>query len=386
VTTTFVAHDPQRQELADAVRKLAGDFGHRAFADSARRGENAPELWKALAAAGYLGVSIPEEYGGGGGGIEDLAIVLEELSAQGCPIMLFPVLAVCASVLVRHASPGQKQAWLPGLADGSCWLSFGITEPDAGTNSHAIATRAERVGGGWRLSGTKYYITGADLADGFLVVARTGGDAQTGRSQLTLFLVPADSPGISKTHIATELTSPDKQFMLHFDDVALPADAVVGAEGEGLRLAFSGLNPERIVVAGMCNGLARYALDRAAEYARARTVWGAPTGTHQAVAHPLAECYAQLQLARLATQRAAFLYDHGHDASEASNVAKLAAADVAADAMDHAIQVHGGNGISREYGLADLWFIARVQKIAPVSREMILNYLAQHKLGLPKSY
>jgi alkylation response protein AidB-like acyl-CoA dehydrogenase len=386
LTTTFVAHDDERQALADAVAQLARDFGHQAFAESARRGENAPELWKALGEAGYLGVSIPEEYGGGGGGIEDLAIVLEELSAQGCPVMLFPVLAVCASVLARHGSHAQKQAWLPGLADGSRWLSFGITEPDAGTNSHAITTRAARTADGWRLTGTKYYITGADLADGFLVVARTGADPATGRSQLTLFLVPAHSPGITKTHIETELTSPDKQFMLHFDDVVLDADAVVGAEGAGLRLAFSGLNPERIVVAGMCNGLARYALERAAGYVRQRTVWGVPTGTHQAVAHPLAESYAQLQLARLATQRAAVLFDSDQDAGEASNLAKLAAADVAVEAMDRAIQVHGGNGISREYGLADLWFIARVQKIAPVSREMILNYLAQHKLGLPKSY
>lgn len=384
--TTFVERDAALDTLAESVRRIARNYGHAAFADSARRGEDAPELWKALAAAGYLGVSIPEEFGGGGGGVEELALVIEELSSEGCPVMLFPVLAVTASVLSAHGSPEQKAAWLPGLADGSRWLSFAITEPDAGTNSFAVTTTARREGDRWVLRGSKYYITGADRADGFLVVARTGTDDATGRHLLSLFLVPADANGIEMTHIPTELTSPEKQFVLHFDEVPLDAGALVGEEGHGLRLAFSGLNPERVIVASLCNGIARYALRRAAEYVRDRNVWGRPTGTHQAVAHPLAEAYARTELARLATQRAARLYDDGQDAGEASNLAKLAAADVAVDALDRAIQVHGGNGISREYGLADLWFIARVQKIVPVSREMILNYFAQHKLGLPKSY
>jgi len=179
---------------------------------------------------------------------------------------------------------------------------------------------------------------------------------------------------------------PEKQFTTFFDDVPVERVGLVGAEGEGLKQVFAGLNPERVAAACMANGIARYALARGAQYAKERTVWKAPIGSHQGVAHPLAKAYIDVELARLMTMRAAAMTDAGEDAAEASNIAKFAAGDAAVQALDQAIQIHGGNGLSNEFGLSDLWFTARMFKTAPVSREMVLNHVARHSLGLPKSY
>ncbi|WP_235201258.1 acyl-CoA dehydrogenase family protein [Microbacterium sp. CH12i] len=166
----------------------------------------------------------------------------------------------------------------------------------------------------------------------------------------------------------------------------MPSTGLLGEVNDGLRQIFFGLNPERIMSAATSNGIGRFALDRGARYAKERQVWGAPIGTHQGLAHPLAESYVHVELARLMTSKAAWMYDNGLDAGEASNMAKFAAADASVEALDRAIQIHGGNGMSTEYGLADAWGFARVLKIAPVSREMVLNYISQHSLGLPRSY
>ena len=199
--------------------------------------------------------------------------------------------------------------------------------------------------------------------------------------------MPANAPGISRTPIETALHVPETSFTMHFDDVEMGPGALVGTEGEGLRHVFAGLNPERVCAAAINNGIARFALEKGAQQARDRSVWSTPIGAHQGIAHPLAKAYVAVQQARLMTARAASLYDAGSgDAGEAANMAKFAAADASLEALDQAIQVHGGNGMAIEYGLADLWFIARLHKTAPVSREMILNFVAQHSLGLPKSY
>lgn len=372
--------------LAATVRKIIEAYGRDTFMARARAGGEIDDLWRTLAEAGLIGSLVPEAYGGSGFGVEAMAVMMEELSAAGCPLLAMVLLTVVICVLAKHGSAEQKQRWLPGLAAGTSRLSFAITEPDAGTNSFAIKTRADREGNGWRINGAKYYITGADIADAIIVVARSGIDSGTGRSELTMFLVPGGTAGISMERIETALVAHEKQFSLYLDDVRVDGDAVIGAVGEGLKGAFDGLNPERIVVAGMCNGIARFALRAAADYARNRRVWKQPIGTHQAIAHPLAQAYAQLKLAQLATHRAAAIYDTGGDAGEASNIAKLAAADNAVFALDRAIQTHGGNGVAKDYGLSDLWFATRLQLIAPVSREMILNHLSQHALGLGRSY
>ncbi|MFJ4369773.1 acyl-CoA dehydrogenase family protein [Streptomyces chartreusis] len=347
-------------------------------------------LWSEAAKLGYLGVNLPEAYGGGGGGIAELSIVLEELGAAGCPLLMMVVSpAICGTVIARFGTEAQKREWLPGLADGTRTMAFGITEPDAGSNSHRITTTARRDPdtGDWLLTGRKVFISGVDIADATLIVGRTE-DARTGNLKPCLFMVPRDAEGFTRRQIDMELSAAEKQFELTLDAVRLPADALVGDEDAGLLQLFAGLNPERIMTAAFAIGMGRYALARAIEYARDRTVWKAPIGAHQAIAHPLAQAHIDLELARLMMQKAAHLYDAGDDvgAGEAANMAKYAAGEACVKAVDQAVHTLGGNGLTREFGLASLITAARVSRIAPVSREMILNYVSHQTLGLPKSY
>ncbi|MDT0388369.1 acyl-CoA dehydrogenase family protein [Streptomyces sp. DSM 41921] len=354
------------------------------------RGADPDHLWSEAGKLGYLGVNLPEAHGGGGGGITELSIVLEELGAAGCPLLMLVVSpAICGTVIARFGTDAQKETWLPGLSDGTRRMAFGITEPDAGSNSHRITTTARRDQdtGGWILTGRKVFISGVDIADATLIVGRTE-DARTGRLKPCLFIVPRDTEGFTRRPIDMELNAAEKQFELVLDDVRLPADALVGDEDAGLLQLFAGLNPERIMTAAFAIGMGRYALGRAVEYARDRTVWNTPIGAHQAIAHPLAQAHVDLELARLMMQKAAALYDAGDDpgAGEAANMAKYAAGEACVKAVDQAVHTLGGNGLTREYGLAQLITAARVARIAPVSREMILNYVSHQTLGLPKSY
>jgi hypothetical protein len=295
--------------------------------------------------------------------------------------------AICGTVISRFGTDEQKKAWLPGIADGSKKMVFAITEPDAGSNSHKITTTARRDGGDWVLSGRKVFISGVDEADAVLVVGRTE-DAKTGRLKPALFIVPADAPGFEFTKIEMDLVAPENQFSLFLDDVHLPAEALVGDEDAAIAQLFAGLNPERIMGASFSLGTARYALDKAVAYANERQVWGAPIGSHQGLAHPLAQIKIEFEMAKLMTQKAASLYDSGDDfaAGESANMAKYAAAETAIHAVDQAVQTHGGNGLATEYGLGSLVTAVRLGRIAPVSREMVLNFVGQHSLGLPKSY
>ncbi|TDD48731.1 acyl-CoA dehydrogenase [Kribbella antibiotica] len=378
----------ERQALRKAVSELGKKYGYEWFDRQARSGGDTSELWTEAGKLGYLGVNLPEEYGGGGGGMGDLSIVLEELGAAGCPLLMMVVSSsIVGTVITRFGTAEQKQQWLPGLADGSTTLAFAITEPDAGSNSHNITTTARRTEEGWSLSGRKVYISGLDVAQAVLVVGRTE-DTKTGRLKPALFIVPTDAPGIEFQPIEMDLISPDKQFTLFLDDVQLPREALVGAEDAALMQLFAGLNPERIMASAFALGIARQALDKAVAYVKGRQVWKTPIGAHQGIAHPLAQVKIELELARLMMQKAAALYDAGDDlgAGEAANMAKYAAAEVAVRATDQAVQSLGGNGLTKEYGVASLSIAARAIRVAPVSREMILNFVAQHSLGLPKSY
>jgi alkylation response protein AidB-like acyl-CoA dehydrogenase len=385
----FVESDEQ-QMLRAAVSSIAARYGHDYYVEKSRTGQKTDELWNELAAAGYLGVNVSEKYGGGGMGIAELAIVEEELAAKGCPLLLLVVSpAICATIISAFGTDPQRDRWLPGFADGSLKMAFAITEPDAGSNTHNISTVAERDGDIYRLRGTKYYISGSDESQAVLVVTRTSTDESSGRGRLSLFVVDVDSPGLQMTPIPVEIVAPEKQFTLFFDNVEVPADRLIGTEGDGLRQVFLGLNPERIMTASIASGVGRYALEKASSYARDRSVWGTPIGRHQGLSHPLAKAKIELELARLMCQKAAWACDSGADpqvAGETANMAKYSAAEAALAALDQAIQVHGGNGMSSEFGLADLWGMTRLMRTAPVSREMILNFIAQHSLGLPKSY
>jgi alkylation response protein AidB-like acyl-CoA dehydrogenase len=383
------AESEEHALLRDSVAKVARGYGHGYFQEKTNTGGKMDELWKEVADLGFLGVHLPEEYGGGGGGISELTIVCEEVAAAGCPLLLILVTAaISAEVISRFGSDEQKQRWLPGLASGEKMV-FAITEPDAGSNSHNLSTTATRDGDIWKLRGSKTFISGVDEAPEVLVVARTGTDESTGHARLSLFVVPTDAPGLERQLIPIEIRAPEKQFTLFFDDVEVGADRLIGEPGDGLRQVFFGLNPERITGASIATGIGRYSLERASEYARDRRVWDVPIGAHQGVAHPLAEAKIELELARLMLTKAAWLHDHDADrkaAGEAANMAKYAAAEAGMHCLDAAIQAHGGNGMASEYGLADLWGMTRLLRIAPVSREMILNFVATQSLGLPKSY
>lgn len=381
---------PERQALRRSVAAFAENYGEDYWLRCAREGRKTDELWADAGRQGYLGVSIPLEYGGGGGGIGDLAAVAEELQTAGCPLLLIVVSpAICGTIIARFGTDDQKRRWLPGFADGTRKMGFAITEPDAGSNSHNITTTATRdeSTGEWILRGGKVFISGVDEVADVLVVARTAHN-KTGKLRPALFVIPTDSGGFGYSKIDMGIVGPEKQFVVHLDDVRLPPDALVGEADAGIEQLFAGLNPERIMAASSATGMARRALAKAVAYTKDRQVWGAPIATHQAVSHPLAQSHVETELARLMTQRAAALYDAGEFkvAGEAANMAKYAAAEAACHAVDRSVQAHGGNGLAEEYGLVHLIGNSRLTRIAPVSREMALNFVAQFSLGLPKSY
>ncbi|MEA2426751.1 MAG: hypothetical protein QOF37_379 [Thermoleophilaceae bacterium] len=372
--------------LRETVAAICRDFGPEYTRRKVAAGEPPTELWDALASRGYMGVNVPEEYDGGGLGMSGLAAVGEEISAAGCALLLIVVSpAIVGSILARHGTPEQKERWLRPIGAGTIKVAFAITEADAGSNSHKLSTAARRTGDGYSIRGQKTYISGVEDADAILVVARKR--EEDGSLSLPLLaLVDTDAPGLARDRIPTVEPGANHQWTLYFDDVEVAEDRIVGGEDAGLRAAFDGLNPERIMGAAVASGVARRALEMASSYARERQVWGQPIGAHQGVSHPLAQAKIELELARLMTRKAAALYDAGLSAAEESNMAKYAAAEAGIRCVDQAIQTHGGNGFALEYGLTEMYWGVRLTRTAPVSREMILNYVAEHSLGLPRSY
>ena len=387
VTNPFV-ETPERAALRSSVAAFAAKYGQEYFRECAREGRKTDEMWLEAGKLGFIGVNLPEEYRGGGAGMYELSIVMEEIAAAGTGLLMLVVSpAICGNIIARFGTDEQKQRWIPGLADGTITMAFGITEPDAGSNSHQITTTARRDGDNWILNGRKVFISGVDQAQAVLIVARTE-DAKTGKLKPALFILPTDAAGFEWTMIDMELQNPEKQFQLFLDDVRLPADALVGSEDAALSQLFAGLNPERIMAAASAVGMGRFALGKAVAYVNDRTVWKTPIGAHQAIAHPLAEGKVQIEMAKLMMQKAATMYDAGDDwgAAEPANMAKYAAAEACVKIVDQAVHSMGGNGLTTEYGLAPMLSLARIARIAPVSREMILNFVAQTSLGLPKSY
>jgi alkylation response protein AidB-like acyl-CoA dehydrogenase len=386
-TASILEATDEERALREAVGGIAGSFGPVYYQQQVDDGAHCAELWRALGEKGYLGVHLPEEHGGGGLGLRELAIVVEESAIAGCPMqaMLFSS-GVTGTIIERSACEEQKARWLPGVASGESRLSFAITEPDAGSNAHRISTRAERHGDTYVLNGQKVFITGMESADWVMVVARTDQDRANGRARLSVFMVPADSPGLSTTKIRTVMNQPDRSWQVFFDDVEVPAENLVGAEHKGLAFAFTGLNTERILTSSLCTGIGRYALAKAVSYANERRVWDQAIGAHQAVAHPLASAHIHVQAAVLMTDRACRLYDAGLEVGEFANMAKFLGASAGLEALDAAIATHGGNGVTFEYQLAPYYWVVRMLNMGPVSKEMILNFVAEHSLGLPRSY
>ncbi|ADT97960.1 acyl-CoA dehydrogenase family protein [Mycolicibacterium gilvum] len=378
----------EQQALRSAVAAMVAGYGQDYYLEKSRAGEHTDELWSEAGKLGFIGVNLPEEYGGGGAGMYELSLVMEEMAAGGASLLMMVVSpAINGTIIAKFGTEEQKKRWLPGIADGTLTMAFAITEPDAGSNSHRITTTARRDGSDWILSGQKVYISGVDQAQAVLIVGRTE-DHKTGNLKPALFVVPTDTPGLTYTKIPMEIVSPEFQFQVFLDEVRLPADALVGSEDAAIAQLFAGLNPERIMGAASAVGMGRFALAKAVEYVKGRQVWKTPIGAHQGLSHPLAQNHIEVELAKLMMQKAAALYDAGADeaAAEAANMAKYAAGEASVRAVDQAVQSLGGNGLTKEYGVAAMLTASRLARIAPVSREMILNFVAQTSLGLPRSY
>jgi alkylation response protein AidB-like acyl-CoA dehydrogenase len=354
------------------------------------------EVWDAYRDAGVFGSFLPEEYGGTGLGLTAMALACEESAKLGFGNAIAILTCMDALCILRNGPDALRKRFLPDVAAGKARFCFAVTEPDAGSNTFRITTRADRRGDGYEITGQKTYITGADCAEWMLLVARTTPLAEAearglGKSHgLSLFVVPTSAPGIEKRPIPTRGIEGMNQFTIFLDKVAVPAENLVGEPDHGALAIFTSLNPERILAAATACGLVEYMLDRSVAYANERKVFkDRPIGAYQAIQHPLAECRIGLDAARLLTQRAAWAFDRDLDPATVghfANMAKFASADLALKTCDAAIETHGGNGFSEEYGIIYLWDSVRLLKTAPISREMILNYTAEHLLGLPRSY
>ena len=385
--------EPTTQEnlIRDFVRQVAKKYGRDYWLARARKGEFAKELWDELASGGYLGMLIPEEYGGGGLGMREMAVLQEELSHQGTPLLLIVVSAVMdATLIARYGNEAMKERYLPGMARGEIKLCFALTEPTAGSNSFRISTKAERDGDSYVLNGQKTFISAVDQSDYLLVVVRTTpfDEVDDKREGISLLLVDRKAPGVTLQPLEMGVLHPETQFAVFFDDVRVPRGDLIGEEGKGSKYLFDALNPERISAAAVAVGLGQFVLEKAVAYAKERVVFDKPIGAHQGLQHPLAIAKTNLELAALMTRYAAQLFDGGDNVTAAAyaNMAKFAAAEAATEACDLAIEVHGGSGFSIDVDLITVWPLVRMLRTVPVSREMALNYIGEHVLGLPRSY
>ena len=349
------------------------------------------DFYHEMAAGGWIGIAIPEQYGGGGRGIVEAAAVLEEVAASGACMNGASALHMSIfgmQPVILYGSDEMQQRFLPGVADGSVHVAFGITEPDAGTDTTKITTRAVRDGDVYRITGRKVWTSKALEADRILLLTRTTPlDQCTKPTQgMTLFLVDRHASGVGVVPIPKLGRNAVASCETTYDDVVVPVADRVGEEGHGFRYLLDGLNAERVLIAGEALGIGRAALRRAVAYANERVVFGRPIGQNQGIAFPLAEAHAKLRAAGLMVREAAQRIDAGLPCGEEANLAKYLAAEAGFFAADRAVQTHGGFGYATEYHVERYFREARLPRIAPISQELILSYISEHVLGLPRSY
>ena len=349
------------------------------------------DFYRDMAAGGWVGIAIPEQYGGGGRGIVEAAAVLEEVAASGAAMNGASALHMSIfgmQPVIRHGSEQMRRRFLPAVADGSLHVAFGVTEPDAGTDTSRITTRAVRDGDHYVITGRKVWTSKALEAHRILLLTRTTPLDQCRRPTdgMTLFLVDKHSPGVGVAPIPKMGRNAVASCETTYDQVVVPVADRVGEEGEGFRYLLDGLNAERVLIAAEAVGIGRVALDRAVAYARQRVVFGRPIGQNQGIAFPLAEAHARLRAANLMVQEAARLVDAGVPCGEEANLAKYLAAEAGFFAADRAVQTLGGFGYATEYHVERYFREARLMRIAPISQELIMSYIAEHVLGLPRSY
>jgi acyl-CoA dehydrogenase len=383
--------DGDHGAIRDGVRRVCADFPDAYWRQKDSDHEFPWDFYRAMADGGWIGIAIPEQYGGGGRGITEASIVLEEVAASGAAMN--GASAIHLSIfgmhpVVRHGSEETRARYLPRVASGELHVAFGVTEPDAGTDTTAISTRALRDGDRYVVRGRKVWTTKAPYCDKVLLLVRTTPLAECERRTdgLTLLLADLQRPEVTITPIAKAGRNAVVSCEVVYDDLPVSVGDRVGEEGQGFRYLLDGLNPERILIAAEALGTGRVALQRATQYAKDRVVFGRPIGQNQGLAFPLAEAHMRLRAAELAVREAAWRYDRGLPCGEHANTAKFLAADAGYRAADQAVQTLGGMGYASEYDVERWWREVRVMRIAPVSQEMVLNYVAEHVLGLPRSY
>ena len=384
--------DPDEELIREAVRSVCARFDDAYWSERDARHEFPWDFYAAMAEGGWIGIAIPEAYGGGGRGIGEASVVLEEVAASGaamngCSAVHLSIFGMHPVVL--HGSEEMRRRYLPRVAEGDLHIAFGVTEPDAGTDTASIRTRAVREpDGGYRIRGRKVWTSKALEAERVLLLCRTTPleDCARRTDGMTLFLADLRDPAVTITPIAKTGRNAVASCEVVYDDLRVEEADRVGEEGKGFRYLLDGLNAERVLIASEALGVGRAALRRAVAYAKERVVFGRPIGQNQAVAFPLAEIHARLRAAELMIRRAAWLLDRRMPCGEEANLAKYLAAEAGFAAADHAVQVHGGFGYAEEYHVARYWREARLMKIAPITQELVLAYVSEHVLGLPRSY
>ena len=386
-----LATTPERQEISTAIRALCDNFDDGYWAEKDRAHQFPFEFAKAVADGGWLGIAMPTEFGGAGLGVTEAAIMMQEIGHSA------GVFAACSTVhinifglhsIVRHGTDKQRAAWLPSIINGTSRACFGVTEPDAGLDTSRIKTRAVRTGDQYLVNGQKIWTSTAQQADKIVLLARTTPIDECARPTdgLSLFYTDLDRSAVEIHEIQKMGRHAVNSNQVFFNDLKVPVDCRIGDEGKGFRYILDSLNPERILNAAEVVGIGRRALEKAVAYAGERVVFGRKIGQNQSIQHPLAECWAELYAAELMTLHAADLYDAGKPCGSEANAAKLLAADAGFRACDRAIRTHGGMGYAADYHVERYFREMVATQLAPVSREMILCFLAERELGLPKSY
>lgn len=382
---------PSQKEIVSQVRALCKNFPDEYWRERDAQATFPHEFFNAIAKAGYLGVAIPEAYGGSGLGITEAALVLREVAASGAAMAGASAIHLSifgVNPLVFHGSEEQKRRHLPKVISGEVHVAFAVTEPDAGNDITHISTAARCEGDYYLINGRKVFTTKAKEASKMLLLTRTTPFEKAARKTdgMSLFFADLDPTAVEVRELHKLGRAAVDTNMLFIDNLRVSADDLVGQEGRGFHCLLDGLNPERILVAAEAIGMGRAALNKAVRYAAERVVFGRPIGKNQSIAHPLADAYAKLEVAELMMFKAAWLYDHAQPCGAEAAIAKFCAAEAGFEACDRAVQTHGGYGYIREYDVERYFRECRLTKLAPLSQEMALNFVSEHVLGLPRSY
>ena len=394
-TQTLQAHGETADQasvdqIREAVRALCARFPGEYWRRQDRERAYPTEFVSAMTESGFLGVLIPETYGGSGLGLSVAVAILEEVHASGCNAAALHAQMYTMGTVLRHGSTEQKRQWLPKIATGEVRLqAFGVTEPTAGTDTTSISTTATRRGDTYVINGQKVWTSRAEHSDLMVLLARTTSKEHVARKSegLSVFLLDmraAVGRGLTIKPIRTMINHATTE--IFFDNLEIPAACLIGEEGKGFRYILDGMNAERILIASECVGDNRWFVDKAAAYAKTRVVFGRPIGQNQGVAFPIARAHAQGRAAKLMTYEAARLYDAGKPCAEEANTAKLLASEASWAAADTCLQTHGGFGFAEEYDVERKFRETRLYQVAPISTNLILSYLSEHVLGMPRSY